>query len=70
MEERDKYREIKIIVPAGIPEIIPEGTKAHILKAYKEFLLGIRELVDHGISLIDTELEKSEKKELKRIEVE
>ena len=70
MEEREKYKEIKILVPAGIPEIIPKETRIHILQAYKEFLLGIRELVDQGIKKIDHEIESTKEKKLKKIKVE
>ncbi len=70
VKKDESFREIKILIPAGLPGIIPRDAKVHLLKSYREFLLGIREIVDLGISMIDTELEKSEKSELKRIEVE
>jgi len=70
VKKEKSSREIKILIPAGLPEIIPGDAKVHLLRSYREFLLGIREIVDHGISMIDSELEKSEKSELKKIEVE
>jgi hypothetical protein len=62
-------REIKIRIPEP-SDIFPESFSTHMLRAYKEFLLAFRELIDDRIKRIE-ELEKEEsKKEIKKIEIE
>lgn len=62
-------KEIKIRIPEP-SDIFPENFSMHMLKAYKEFLLAFRELIDERIKKIE-ELEREEgKKEIKKIEIE
>jgi|GEM_PF-428220 uncharacterized damage-inducible protein DinB len=68
MKEKD-YKEITIKIPAKFPEIIPKEAKVHMLNAYKEFLLAIKELTEEGIKRIEEEISESEEKKLKKIEV-
>ncbi|MEM1578445.1 MAG: hypothetical protein QXN34_00910 [Archaeoglobaceae archaeon] len=61
-------REVKISIPSFEDLFPPEFTE-HALKAYKEFLIALRSLIDAQIDKIE-EMEKKEKKEIKKIEVE
>ena len=62
-------KEIKIRIPEP-SDLFPENFSMHMLRAYKEFLLAFRELIDDRIKRIE-ELEREEsKKEIKKIEIE
>lgn len=61
-------RGIKITIPA-MEDIFPLEFTEHMLKAYKEFLIALRILIDAQIKKIE-ELEKREKREIKKIEIE
>ncbi|HIP25130.1 MAG TPA: hypothetical protein EYG81_01505 [Archaeoglobus profundus] len=56
--------EIRIKIPKP-NEVLPEDFRKHMLQAYKELLLAIRSLIDVQIK----KLEKSEKKEIKKIDI-
>ncbi len=59
-------REIKVKIPEP-EDVIPERALKHFVNAYREFLLGIRELIDSAIEVAER---KKEGKEVKKIEVE
>ena len=62
-------KEVKIRIP-GPADLFPENFSTHLLRAYKEFLLAFRELIDDRIKRIE-EIEREEgKKKIKHIEIE
>lgn len=61
-------REVRIMVPT-VEDIFPEEFVEHALKAYKEFLIALRSLIDAQIKKIE-ETEKRGRREIKKIEVE
>ncbi len=61
-------KEVKIEIPT-LEDILPPEFTEHTLKAYKEFLIALRSLIDAQIKKIE-EMEKKEKKEIKKIEIE
>ncbi|MFN3383687.1 MAG: hypothetical protein ACK401_02180 [Archaeoglobaceae archaeon] len=61
-------KEVRIEIPT-LEDIFPSEFTEHALKAYKEFLIALRSLIDVQIKKIE-EMEKKEKKEIKKIEIE
>lgn len=61
-------KEIKVAIPTP-EDLFPSEFVEHTLKAYKEFLIALRSLIDAQLRKIE-ELEKKEKKEIKKIEIE
>ncbi len=59
-------REVKIKVPEP-KDLLPERAMVHFVNAYKEFLLGVKELVDFAI---ERAIEVERKREIKKIEIE
>jgi len=63
-------REIVIKIPE-FKGIIPDEFKLHVLRAYKEFLLAFKSLVEKRIEKIEAlEKELQEGKSIKKIEVQ
>ncbi|MEM4472693.1 MAG: hypothetical protein QXR27_04060 [Archaeoglobaceae archaeon] len=61
-------KDIRITVPS-LEDVFPEKFLEHTLKAYKEFLIALRSLIDAQIKKIE-ELERKEKKEIRKIQIE
>ncbi|MEM0203643.1 MAG: hypothetical protein QXO16_07650 [Archaeoglobaceae archaeon] len=61
-------RDVKITIPT-LEDLFPAEFTEHTLKAYKEFLIALRSLIDAQIKKIE-EIEKKEKKEIRKIEIE
>ncbi|MDW7990250.1 MAG: hypothetical protein RMH75_06270 [Archaeoglobaceae archaeon] len=61
-------KEVKITVPSLEDFFLPDFME-HTLRAYKEFLLALRSIIDAQIKKIE-EFERGEKKEMKKIQVE
>jgi hypothetical protein len=61
-------REVRVPFPS-LEDLFPPEFVEHSIKAYKEFLLAIKSLIDAQLERIE-KMEKREKKEIKKIEIE
>ena len=70
MLENEEEKVIKLLLPSNLTLLFSQDTKDHFHNAEKEFLLGLRSMIDGHIDFLDKKLEKTEKKDIKKIEVE
>uniref|UniRef100_A0A7J2TKI5 Uncharacterized protein n=1 Tax=Archaeoglobus fulgidus TaxID=2234 RepID=A0A7J2TKI5_ARCFL len=61
-------REFRIPFPS-VEDFIPREFLEHSLKAYREFLLALRSLIDFQLERLE-KMEKKERKEIRKIEIE